>query len=279
MVNLMGTNKLDGQVSDPSAASTTNFSTQISRSSMNFFRLITASVIVLVVTGCAHPISVTPKLASLDRTTATPARINAKVGFYIPPIASTTEVTTPGGGGDNVRYFPYRDIEAGFQKILSNVFSSSLKVRSIEDPTDGKRDDIDYVLIPQLVTTSGGSGFFTWPPTSFTVDLTSNVRDKNGKLLTSIRVVGAGSAETSERISETGIAGSRAMEDALIKMQASLFESEVFGGKAVVSSPQTKKEATGSTSARLAELKALRDAGQISEQEYGAKRKAILDSL
>ncbi|PKO77652.1 MAG: hypothetical protein CVU21_06985 [Betaproteobacteria bacterium HGW-Betaproteobacteria-15] len=69
------------------------------------------------------------------------------------------------------------------------------------------------------------------------------------------------------------------MEDALIKMQASLFESEVFGGKAVVSSPQTKKEATGSTSARLAELKALRDAGQISEQEYGAKRKAILDSL
>ena len=207
------------------------------------------------------------------------AKIEASVGYHIPPTATTTEVTTAGGGGDNVRYFPYRDIEVGFQKILSNVFATVVKVASIGDAPDGKREAIDFVIIPELVTTSGGSGFFTWPPTSFTVDLTSNVRDNAGKLLTTVRVVGAGSAETGERLPEHGIAGRRAMEDALLKMQESLLESKVFGAKTDAATIQPKKQAPDSASSRLAEIKALKESGQITQEEYDAKRKAILNSL
>lgn len=246
---------------------------------MHFFRLVAASLAVLAIAGCAHPISVTPSPAALVRTASVSSKISASVGYYISPTATATEVTTAGGGGDNVRYFPYRDIEAGLQKVLSNVFSSVVKLASVGDNSDGKRNPVDFVLTPELVTTSGGSGFFTWPPTSFTADLATNVRDADGKLLTSIRVVGSGSAETSERLPEHGIAGRRAMEDALLKLQASLLESRVFAAKAAVTASQPKKEASGAAGSRLAEIKALRDSGQITQEEYDAKRKSILESL
>ena len=241
--------------------------------------MLAAVVSVLLVAGCAHPIDVAPNLAELDRSSITTPRIPANVGYYIPLTASSTEITTPGGGGDNIRYFPYRDIEVGFQRILSNVFASAVRLASVNDPSDVSRNGIEYVIIPDLVTTSGGSGFFTWPPTSFTVDLTSNIRDKEGKMITSLRVVGTGSAETSERLSEHGIAGRRAMEDALLKMQASLLESNFVNAKAEVRGAQPQGRGGGSTASRLAEIKELRDKGLISQEEYESKRRAILESL
>jgi Short C-terminal domain len=246
---------------------------------MRLFRLLAASLAVLAIVCCAHPISVTPSPAALDRNASMSSKMPASVGYYISPTAIATEVTTAGGGGDNVRYFPYRDIEAGLQKVLSNVFVTVVKLGSVGDNTDGKRNLVDFTLTPELVTTSGESGFFTWPPTSFTVDLATNVRDAEGKLLTSIRVVGSGSAETSERLPEHGIAGRRAMEDALLKLQASLLESKVFTTKADATAPQPKKDAPSTASSRLAEIKALRDSGQITQEEYETKRKSILDSL
>jgi len=188
-------------------------------------------LMILMATGCAHPISIKPKIAMLERADSSANRIDSKVGLYIPPASRSTEVTTAGGGGDNVRYFPYRDIEIGFQKILSNVFNDVAIIPCVPAPKDGAGSAIDYIIIPEIITTSGGSGFFTWPPTSFTVDLTSSIRDGEGKPLSTLRVVGVGSAETSERLFEHGIAGRRAMEDALSKMQKSLLESKVFDGE------------------------------------------------
>src|SRR5688500_2056099 len=96
---------------------------------------ILAAVAVLLMAGCAHSISIAPNLTSLDRTQAPPPRIVANVGYYIPPEARSIEITTPGGGGDNVAYFPYQHIEAGFQKILSNVFIGVVKLTSIAGPS------------------------------------------------------------------------------------------------------------------------------------------------
>jgi hypothetical protein len=218
--------------------------------------------------GCAHPIKVAPDLTRVERVSTSSARVTATVGYFIPPSVSSVEITTQGGGGDNVRYFPYRDIEVGYRKMLSNVFTGVVKLGSLTDLPSGSGDRIDYVVVPTIVTSSGGSGLFTWPPTNFTVDLTCSVRDVVGTLIASPRVVGTGSADTSERLHDHGFAGERAMEDALVKMQAAMLEI-------MFPSAPLKRAAAD----RLTQLKELKDKGLISDAEYEAKRKAILDTL
>ena len=79
-------------------------------------------VAVVLMAGCAHRINIVPDTTKLELVSPTAPRVTANVGLYIPQEARSVEVTTPGGGGDNVRYYPYVDIEAGFEKMLSNVF-------------------------------------------------------------------------------------------------------------------------------------------------------------
>jgi hypothetical protein len=173
---------------------------------------------IAVLVGCAHAIKVAPDVMKVERTETNPARVTANAGYFIPPEVSSVEITTQGGGGDNVRYFPYRDFEGGYQKMLSNVFTSVVKLTSLTNIPNVSSNRIDYVVVPTIITSSGGSGFFTWPPTNFTVDLTCNIRDAVGTQIASPRVVGTGSADTGERLHDHGIAGARAMEDALVKM-------------------------------------------------------------
>jgi hypothetical protein len=247
---------------------------------MTFKPLCVAAMVTPLLVGCAHAIKVAPEITKVERTSTTSPRTTANVGYYIPPEVGSVEITTPGSGGDNVRYFPYRDIEAGYQKMLSNVFTGVVKLTSIADIPSIGRSGIDYVIVPVVVTSSGGSGLFTWPPTNFTVDLTCNVRDAVGTLIANPRVVGTGSADTSERIHDHGIAGKRAMEDALVKMQGAMLETNFPSATPAVR--PTRPQAAGLPSAaadRLAQLKELKDKGLISEEEYEAKRKAILDTL
>lgn len=241
---------------------------------MNFSRLFFALLSAIVLAGCAHPIQIAPNLDRIERDSASEPRLAAKVGYYIAPEAIAAEITTAGGGGDNVRYYPYRDMEAGYQKMLSNVFTSVVKLSSISDRAALVRDDIAYVIVPAVITSSGGSGFFTWPPTNFTLDLTSQVRSTDGRLIASSRVVGMGTAETGERLTEHGIAGKRAMEDALRKMEKALLEVKFSGAARSPLAP-----AQNSTAERLNSLKELNDSGAITAQEYDAKRKAILEDL
>lgn len=241
---------------------------------MNFNGIYLTTLLGLLLAGCAHPIQITPDMTRLERVSTTPARLAVKAGYYIPPEVESVEITTQGGGGDNVRYYPYRDMASGFQKMLSNVFESVVKLASPADKPVLVREGINYVIVPSLVTSSGGSGFFTWPPTNFSVDLTSQIRNTDGQLIASPRVIGTGSADTGERLSEHGIAGRRAMEDALMKMQSALFEAN-FHGLVQSSSPAVKS----SIAERLAHIKELKDSGLITEQEYDVKRKEILNSF
>ena len=241
---------------------------------MHFSRLLLALLATIVLAGCAHPIQIAPDLARIERDSASEPRLAAKVGYYIAPEATAAEITTAGGGGDNVRYYPYRDMEPGFQKMLSNVFTGVVKLSSMSDRAAMARDDIAYVIVPALITSSGGSGLFTWPPTNFTLDLTSQVRSADGRLIASSRVVGTGTAETGERLAEHGIAGKRAMEDALRKMEKALLQVN-FSGPA--RSPLASQKS--STAERVTRLKELKDNGAITPQEYDAKRKEILEAL
>jgi hypothetical protein len=176
-----------------------------------------------------------------------------------------------------VRYFPYDDIEPGFEQMLSNVFSGVMKLTSIADLPSVARGGTDYIIEPVIVTSSGGSGLFTWPPTNFTVDLTCSIRDATGTLLANPRVVGTGSAETGERLHDHGLAGKRAMEDALVKMQATMLETRF--GTATPEFHSTKPQSPAAAGDRLAHIKELRDKSLISQEEYEAKRKSIVDAL
>jgi hypothetical protein len=241
---------------------------------MNPKRICLTTLFVIIVTGCAHPIKIAPDMARLERVSTTPPRLAAKVGYFIPPEVSFVEITTPGGGGDYVRYYPYHEMESGFQKILSNVFTSVVKLTSPSDTPTLVRDNVKYVIVPTVRTSSSGSGFFTWPPTDFTVDLTSQIKNTDGKIIANLRAFGVGSAQTSERLYEHGIAGRHAMEDALLKMQSALFEANLLG---VVQSPPPASKV--SIAERLAHIKELKDSGLITQEEYEVKRKEILEAL
>lgn len=240
---------------------------------MPFARLLLVCGLAAVLAGCAHPIQIGPDLTRIERGSSAQSRVAAKVGYYIPTEVAAAEITTAGGGGDNVRYYPYRDMEAGSQRMLSNVFTDVVKLRSSSNQLTPS-DKVAYVIVPVLVTSSGGSGLFTWPPTNFTVDLTSQIRDGEAKLVASPRIVGTGTAETGERLADHGIAGKRALEDAMKKMQSALLDINFRE----VSGP-TSNSANGSTEERLLRLKQLKDNGSITQQEYEIKRKQVLEAL
>lgn len=223
--------------------------------------------------GCAHHINVEPNLDRLGPPDA--QRINARVGLHIPPELANLEVTTPGGGGDNVRYNPYAAVAQGYRRILSNVFTDIVPVASSASASAEASPTVDYVMVPSIVTNSGGTNFFTWPPESFTVDLSTSIRDKAGRTLASPRVVGTATVATGERLADHGIAGRRAFEDALQKMQVALRD----WGRGLQAGPANAARPAASASARLEQLKDLLDRKLISEAEFETRRRAILADL
>lgn len=235
---------------------------------------IVSLVIATLLSGCAHPIKVEPDATKIYSTTITPSKSSANVGYYISADLLALEVTTPGGGGDNVRYYPYRDIESGYRQALDNVFTGVVKLPSPPDFSRAKQQGLDYIIQPQIVTSSGSTGFFTWPPTNFTVDLTSNVRDSSGKIVANPRVVGVGTAD-SERLFDHGFAGRRAMEDALLKTQTALSELSFVQHEI----PTPIDQAETSTEKRLITLQDLKDKGLLTKDEYEKKKQEILKSL
>ncbi len=239
---------------------------------------------VLVLGGCAHPISIQPKVENIERPAGAPERFKAKVGYFIPQASLDLEVTTPGGGGDNVRYFPYRDIDAGFQRMLANVFETAVRVASMPSSADMQRDGMTFILSPILITSSGSTGVFTWPPTNFSIDLTTHVRDGAGALVASPRAVGAASVGSIlDMKGNFGLTGQLAMQDALLKSQAMLHEAVA---SKLASIPT--RSAPGSPGAarvmspleeRLRALRELRDKDLLTPEEYERRRQQIVNSL
>ncbi|MFJ2986496.1 hypothetical protein ACIPF8_01415 [Collimonas sp. NPDC087041] len=191
---------------------------------MNITKYISSIAAVVILAGCAHPMSVTPNVDSI-KLTSTDQTIKKNVAYYIADDVRIKEVTTPGGGGDKVTYAPYRDMETAFYKMLSNVFASVTKLSKADDKDAIAKNKIDYVITPQLVTNSSSSSALTWPPTQFSVDMTCSVSDVNGNVLVAQKVEGQGHAEYAEFKKDFSLSGKRAMEDALMKMQTALIEA------------------------------------------------------
>src|SRR5215472_14897197 len=98
---------------------------------IGYSRLLVCGLAAAVLAGCAHPVNVEPDLGRVGGGNA--PRIAAKVAYHVPPEVANIEVTTPGGGGDNVRYNPYAAMSAGYQKMLSNVFETVIPLGSMSE--------------------------------------------------------------------------------------------------------------------------------------------------
>ncbi len=188
---------------------------------MNAIRTVLALFVIVLLSGCAHPIVISPNIHHIEPEKDS-ERIQKNVGYFIPADLREKEVITPGGGGDKVSYKPYKDLESSFYKMLSNVFEDVRLLTSKNDLETMKKHDLSYVITPDVTTNSSSSSIVTWPPTSFSVKLLCNIDDIEGKRIASPVVMGTGRAEYSEFKSDFSLSGKRAAEDAILKMQHEL---------------------------------------------------------
>ena len=188
-----------------------------------FLSFATLSLVLLALFGCAHPITMNPDL-TLVRSEGGVV-IDKAVGFHIPDSAKAIEVTTGGGGGDKVRYFPYRDLEPGFYKALGESFRSVSKIANPKDAAAIASSGITLLITPEITTSSSSESIVTWPPTQFTVNLVCTVVDAKGVPVTVVRASGYGRATFDEFKTNFSLAAVRASNDALRLLVKALQES------------------------------------------------------
>lgn len=176
--------------------------------------------------GCAHQINITPPLNTLDITDAN--KIAKNVAYFISPEDLSKEVTTPGGGGDKVKYFPYKECEPVLKKILSNIFSNVFALTSPNDSQVIKSNDIWYVFIPKILTDSSSESSFTWPPTHFLISVDCKAFDRSGKAIWEQNIKGEGEANFTEFKHDLPLAAKRAVKKAFSTLQQEIIKSGVF---------------------------------------------------
>ncbi len=174
----------------------------------------------LVLAACAHPITIAPNLGSLAAP-GMPVKPGT-VGLYVSAEDKARQVTTPGGGGDKVSYYPYRDLESGIYKVLGNIYERVVVVLSPTDVEALAKSGVSVVARPQIITQSSSSSALTWPPTNFQVQLSCTFTDISGTTIAETLITGNGNAEFLEFKSDFSLAGKRAAEDALNKTQSAI---------------------------------------------------------
>ncbi len=177
----------------------------------------------LLLSACAHPIVITPDVSKLERKDIQPIDLN--VGYFISDGDRQKSVESPGGGGDKVRYFPYKELEPALFKALSNVFRRAYPLKSASDAEGIKANDITFVFIPEISTNSSSTGVFTWPPTDFTVDLNCKAMDREGKVIWEKRFIGQGQAPYEEFKADFSLSAKRASQNAFEAFQRELSEA------------------------------------------------------
>jgi len=167
---------------------------------------ISITVLFFLISACAHPITINP--------VKTPERVETKLSpqraaYVMTEDDRNKQVTTSGGGGDKITYYPYRDSEKAIRDALRSVYTDVVAIKSTSDIESIKENNISVVYTPTILTVSSSDSAFTWPPTYFRIELTCKVNDANGKDLTVLKVSGIGNAEFSEFKINTGLAGSQ----------------------------------------------------------------------
>lgn len=187
------------------------------------FSLFAVCAALFLISGCAHQIAITPE--------ATPKRVTEnlsakKVAYVMTDEQRNTKVTSAGGGGDKVSYYPYRDLEKAIRDALNAVYSDVQVLNTDTDIEKMKTENLFYIFKPTITTTSDSDSIFTWPPTSFTIDLKCIVIDESAKPFSELTVTGSGNAEFSEFKKNFGLAGSRAASDLSEKLKEEILKNK-----------------------------------------------------
>lgn len=172
-----------------------------------------------LLSACAHPIVISPDPASLAKPTD---KIDRNVGLVITAADKAIQITSPGGGGDNISYYPYKDLEFGIYSTLSSVYSNVVPLNALDEKQKISQQNLGMIFLPAIQTTSSSESLFTWPPTFFSIMIDYRVVDPSGAQLSSGRVLGEGRAEFSEFKSDFALAAKRAGTDALNKLKDKL---------------------------------------------------------
>jgi hypothetical protein len=173
-------------------------------------RLALGGFAALLLVACAHPISIEP-----NSIPERGAQLSAKKAVYVISAADRQkQVTTEGGGGDKVTYFPYKDFERSLRAALGAVYSDVSVVSSISDKAAIRESGASYIFVPEITTASSSTSALTWPPTSFSVNVVVDVFDANAAAIAKLRVNGNGNAVWADFKGDFGLAGRRAVEDA-----------------------------------------------------------------
>jgi hypothetical protein len=183
---------------------------------IRYGRLVFAAGIVALLTACAHPISLeATKLPERDSNSALVAK---KVGYVVTDADKGKQVITPGGGGDKVSYFPYRDMEPALRAALRAVYQDVSALKSAQDKAAIKEAGVAYIFTPEVITNSSSTSMLTWPPTQFRAEVMCTVTDPNGAVLAKVRAVGNGAAEFSEFKSDFSLSARRAVAEVAEKL-------------------------------------------------------------
>lgn len=177
---------------------------------------------ITIVSACAHPITIIPdKTPSRIETSLNPK----KVAYVTSEMDRNRQVTSAGGGGGKVTYYPYRDLEKAIRDALRSVYSDVIAIQSVSDTKSIAENNISLIYLAEISTTSSSDSAFTWPPTYFRVELSCNVSSISGSDLTKFKVTGSGNAEFSEFKINTGLAGTRASSDLSEKLRLEILKN------------------------------------------------------
>lgn len=187
------------------------------------FRFGLAAAAIALLGACAHPISLEPTTVP-DRAEANLVR--KKVAYVISDADRGKEVTTPGGGGDKVSYFPYRDMEKAIRSALRAVYEDVTAVKSAGDLPAIQEAGVAYVFTPEIVTSSSSPSPFTWPPTKFSAEVSCTVTDPQGAVVAKVRANGEGAAEFAEFKSDFSLSARRAVADVATKLAQEIRSNE-----------------------------------------------------
>jgi hypothetical protein len=188
-------------------------------------RMFLALASALTLAACAHPISVSP-LSSPAREEA--KLINKHVAYVMTDELRNRSVTTSGGGGDKVSYYPYRDLEKTIRDALRAVYQEVTVINAATDVKADPAKNIALVFTPEISTSSSSDSILTWPPTQFFINLECAAADAEGKQLSKFRVSGNGAAQFSEFKSDFGLAGRRAATDLGSKLVQELMSNPIL---------------------------------------------------
>ncbi|CAN5232519.1 hypothetical protein BH11PSE9_BH11PSE9_18240 [soil metagenome] len=185
----------------------------------SFASLVSTSALAALA-GCAsQPFAVVPDTSQLERAPDAPPKSKATVGYFIPNAYRQSEIKAIGDAGS---YFPYRDMEAGYRQVLGNLFEGVFRLEAFNDAEAIRAAGVQYIVVPELATSSVSSHTLTGSSSVFSVELTSNVRCPGGALIANPQVIAQSTGEMQESLLDKGAAGRRAMGEALAKAQKAL---------------------------------------------------------